>query len=191
MSEVASIGQFYWAMTRLYSLIISCDYTWLRETFAECAGTVEDIIPESEAITLILRLNPAVDTLYINQKLKVSNRVSRLGKGHMTRSGQGQGLRWWPVSRSCILVTGHSHTYNIRVVDWTICIPRWLLIVLFCCVTCSALIVVGCQRTVTISAAGNCYCSKQWLLTMVMLYYKLIYYTSWQLTGLLSPVPAL
>lgn len=80
-------------MTRLYSLIISCDYTWLRETFAECAGTVEDIIPESEAITLILRLNPAVDTLYINQKLKVSNRVSRLGKGHMTRSGQGQGLR--------------------------------------------------------------------------------------------------
>lgn len=45
--------------------------TWLCELFIEKAGTMTDLLPEREAITQILKVNPAVDDSYIYQKLKV------------------------------------------------------------------------------------------------------------------------
>lgn len=54
---------------RLSDLDPEC--TWLAETFAEHAGTADDVLSEAEAVNAILRMSPAVDTQYINQKLKV------------------------------------------------------------------------------------------------------------------------
>lgn len=50
---------------------LTYESTWLSESYALTAGTTDDLIPEYDAVNLILRLNAAVDTAYIKQKLKV------------------------------------------------------------------------------------------------------------------------
>lgn len=47
------------------------NFTWLCEVFTEKAGTVTDLLPEADAVSQIMKINPAVDIAFVNQKLKV------------------------------------------------------------------------------------------------------------------------
>lgn len=72
LSIICEIYVFYHQLIQLvmFSLMVHV-ITWLSEIFAEHAGTTKDLLSEQEAINVILSLNPAVDTQYMNQKLKV------------------------------------------------------------------------------------------------------------------------